>query len=321
MAVKETSNEEAGSKEAGNKEAGNKEAGSEEAGGEEAGGESDNHEMDEHRPVRLYERDSRTRRLKVAFDLIDESVPYVRRIQGDLVPEDEGRWVDLAPDLPDFPGPDDNAVMLLMAHARDGEVRARLMDLGISKADWTSASPDERGAVIAFIRASQLSDAAIREALTAADQRLRRAAVQLLRNSTKLLERELNIFNNKGFGAFAFKASTLDRAKRLLAVIKELLKLAKQEAAAAKEEQKDLFRSVSWLNEQARRVNDLALKPAQALKRVRCTAGDIRRLQGRVEPQTVARELIARAFPDLSEEDLIRGEVRRRSRPRKKSDR
>jgi hypothetical protein len=296
MAVKETSNEEAGS-------------------------ESENHEMDEDRPVRLYVRDSRTRRLKVAFDLVDESVPYVRRIQGDFVPEDAGLWVDLVPDLPNIPGPDDDAVMLLVKHARDGEVRARLMDLGIAKVDWASASPGERRAVIAFIRANRLSDAAIREALTASDQRLRKAAVRLLRNSTKLLERERNIFNNKGFGAFAFKASTLDRAKRLLAVIEELLKLAKQEAAAAKEEQKDLFRSVSWLNEQARRVNDLALKPAQALSRARCTADHIRRLKGRVVPLTVARELVARAFRDLSEEDLIRGEVRRRSRPRKKSDR
>lgn len=262
----------------------------------------------------LYRRDGRTGRLRIAYDVIDLDVPYVRRIQGDLVAADAGRWTDLAPDFPAPPGDGEDAVRWLQQHARDGEVRARMMDLGISKGAWESSSSQERRAVIDFVHAGRLTEAAVQMAITHQDPRLRARAVELLRKLTRVLGQETNIFNNKGFGPYAFKDTKLAIANQVVVVIEHLLAEAKREAAAAKQRGQDRYRDRAWVQAHADRINAMMLERIGSPKRARCAPEQIRLLASRTQPRTIARGLVVEAFPDLTEEDLRRTKPRRRGR-------
>lgn len=262
--------------------------------------------VSDHPYTRLFMASSTGRYL--GFDIVDALVPYTRRVLGRPTPEDSGVWRGLEPDLPRLPNDDENGVRLLARYARDGGVRASLMELGISKAQWETASPVERSAVKGALVAVEALGDAVRAALAAEDQRLRRSAVKFLNKVVKVATSDQGEKNTRSHYRFQRQSEEVARGRQLVDLANQLLRLVQRErralATAADAEVRQAQR-----RQEFKKLNALGIGLA-------FTADHLSRLTER-GTREIALDVVLEAMPGLTRELLSRGVRRQSGKPKR----
>ncbi len=262
--------------------------------------------MSDHPYTRLFMTNPTGR--YIGFDIVDVTVPYARRVLGRPTTEDSGVWRGLEPDLPRFPNEDENAVRLLGRYARDGGARAHLMELGISKAQWESASAVERSAVKGALVAVEALGDAVRAALSADDRRLRRSAVTLLNKVVKVATSDQGEKNTRSHYRFQRQSERVARGRQLVGLANQLLKMVQRERRA-------LPTAADAELRKAQRRQEFEKLNALGMGLV-FTADHLSRLTER-GTREIALEVVLKAMPDLTRELLSRGVRRQAGKPKR----
>lgn len=191
-------------------------------------------------------------------ELADPNVPYVWRTRGKIRPENKGLWTGLTPDDVTEIVLDkaDQVASFRIRDTHDGEVRGRLNDLIISKADWEGAGRTAQEAVAQALRAIGHLETAVMLALNTvspANEAVRRAAIEFLDSFVRLVEGDGN--NPGGFFAAMKKSIPIEPACERVRRLRAILQQAKDEAEH--DERHDLFTDSSWVSQKLDAINEL----------------------------------------------------------------
>lgn len=207
-------------------------------------------------------------------EYVDKSVPYVRALRGTLNRKNAGRWADLKPDAvvelrkpkAGVPG----RVEYQQLH--DGRVRARLLDLDVSKERWEAAEPETRKRIKAACYALGHFEAAVRAAVGANGSRERVAAVGLLKRMTKMASDDFDA--KRGWWSQSRSRASREEVDLIVEPLTTLLRVAKRQARR----RVALYKNSDWLAEHVAAANKVLTEFPFGVGAV-CIAADIGRLE------------------------------------------
>jgi hypothetical protein len=248
------------------------------------------------------------------IDFVDEVVPYfVLRVPLDPASEN-GRWVDLDPDFHEH-RPQSSEVAIELG---EGWIRRWLLVCGVKRADWAALSSEQRQALKRYVTALETMKEAVQAfALPCRSEPVRGRAAEFLERLALIVRNDRP--NTKGFTRSWARRVRRDAAKLVLIAL--TLSLAKsKKAAQASPGRRGVWGDRQWLSKEAERVlievSEFGfIGSADKATHVEIRPTDIQELRAE-SPGAVAKRIICRAFPDVTEDDLKRKGSRTRKNGR-----
>jgi hypothetical protein len=243
------------------------------------------------------------------FEYVDRSVPYVkfkRTVRWSLVEDkstglgDQGEWSDLERD--EIAGPDAELPgSVLMG---DGQIRARLGEIGVSRYEWERLDSEARQLIKSYLAVeAKLAEAVIAAALVPQDEsgrEFQRKARRFLKQTTDALGRRLKSTSSPVVALWRDRA--WHDAQPLLERLTDVLTTIRKEAATH-----DLVNEREWFASKVAVVNAVLTGFPGRQFYAYCTPEILAKLKV-AGPRALAAEIAQHFHRDVSLDDVGRHE-------------
>ncbi|MHB1844755.1 MAG: hypothetical protein ACYCWW_07975 [Deltaproteobacteria bacterium] len=250
------------------------------------------------------------------FEMIDPSGPYFARRRFEYS-DDHVVDLRLSP-VPEIPSkdrghwPDLKISSTSSFDPGDGDLRAHLLTLGVTKAAWLALPVGRRKAIVSFWKRRDLIEVATVWACIECSSPNQKHLSDLGR---QLLERVSDVVRRSAAdkGGFGFQLTRLgidDDARGALPRLEERLGQIKREALHAR----NRYSQPEWKEGHVRRINRMFWALRRSGTPIDCGVSDLESLKT-MSPKMVAIQILKRAYPKLAKDSLRRKRVRFRVSP------